>query len=975
MKRVKRLLSVMVSGLLLFQAVGAMAAQDKVGEETAEMNENVYFVDSQNGNDTGDGSIYNPWQSLEKINRTTFKPGDTILIKAGSVFNGQLVLNGSGSEAEPIIVDMYGDGPKPVICANGQYREALLIENVEYWEVNNLDLSNKGEETTQHRAGVRLCATGTGEVYDHIYLRNLYVHDVNGVQKKCDEEGCGIYIECVGREIKTGFNDIRIENNHVANIDRNGIAQYNQSPNRSTNVLVRNNLLENIGGDGIKIWGTDGALVEYNTIRGGQLRSGNASAGIWPFASTNVIMQYNEVSGLHGTMDGQAFDADFYTVNTVAQYNYSHDNDGGFMLFCSPGYSYSDGTVVRYNISQNDGSPGGSIMQFGGKATNTTVYNNVFYVPEHKSGFSFLKGGSWEGGGPSDNSFYNNVFYIEGALTKFGYAGENSFFSNNVFYGQHFEDEPEDKYKITENPRFVAAGGAGFGMDTAKAYMLLPTSPLIGKGAVIDETKLGNRESFVGKENVKEFDNYNTGKDFFGNSVDITKARDIGAHQYSNDTCVPSCSQPVITKVVNDRAGEVKVYFDAEEGKVYDIKYISVNDHISLPDEIKGVTASPAVIENLEEDAYLISISTGDSFESKQQYIEVDNVFLKDSFEENNNAWNEKSGKWTKAVPEAENSETINTWQDDFGNGDGNWNPTVKEDWEIIYSGGLNIYELKNASGGRSSFGNTIFKDFTAEVDMTPTQFMSKGCVSINLRENDKGGYMVLLAEGAVLLKKNGKDGQTQLAEALIETKVNRKRHIKVNLTGDEITVFADGKEVIKYKDSEHSIGWVSLGGWNASAYFENFKITGTSVLSENRGYIQAALSRAKSIYEMQSWDNYAFSVDVTPIAISRGGKVFEFIRVQENGDGYFAGFESDKIVAGVVKNGVMKTIDSVNMALDVNKTYELTFTALESNIAVKVNGEEKITFTDNTFEKGTVGLYTNKAKAAFDNVLVKGVK
>ena len=50
-------------------------------------------------------------------------------------------------------------------------------------------------------------------------------------------------------------------------------------------MVIRNNLLEDIGGDGIKIWGSNGALVEHNIIRGGRMRAQDAAAGIWPFDS------------------------------------------------------------------------------------------------------------------------------------------------------------------------------------------------------------------------------------------------------------------------------------------------------------------------------------------------------------------------------------------------------------------------------------------------------------------------------------------------------------------------------------------------------------------------------------------------------------------------------------------------------------------------------------------------------------------
>ena len=54
---------------------------------------------------------------------------------------------------------------------------------------------------------------------------------------------------------------------------------------------------------------------------------------------------------MKGQKDGQAFDSDGFCRNTVFQYNYSHDNDGGFMLICG---RENVGTTIRYNISQND---------------------------------------------------------------------------------------------------------------------------------------------------------------------------------------------------------------------------------------------------------------------------------------------------------------------------------------------------------------------------------------------------------------------------------------------------------------------------------------------------------------------------------------------------------------------------------------------------------------------------------------------
>lgn len=51
----------------------------------------------------------------------------------------------------------------------------------------------------------------------------------------------------------------------------------------------------------------------------------------------NYVIQYNEAYNtlkLPGNNDGQGFDADLYSTNTIIQYNYSHNNAGGGYFVC-----------------------------------------------------------------------------------------------------------------------------------------------------------------------------------------------------------------------------------------------------------------------------------------------------------------------------------------------------------------------------------------------------------------------------------------------------------------------------------------------------------------------------------------------------------------------------------------------------------------------------------------------------------------
>ncbi len=466
-----------------------------------------YFVDGKSGDDDRSGtSVGQAWKSLERVNANSFQPGDQLLFKAGSRFTGQLHPKGSGKmdgdKPVPITLGKYGDGPLPRIDGEGKFLDALLLRNVEFWEVSDLEITNLGTNREPWRTGVRVVTDGFGKMR-HIHLRNLYVHDVNGDLRK-EREGCGIYFESRGGN-QSHFDDLLIENCHLVHTDRNGICQRG-GRTRSLRVVIRGNLLEDIGGDGIKIWGSDGALVERNVIRGGRTRCDDYAAGIWPFDSDDTVIQFNEVSGIKGTKDGQGFDSDYRCRRSVFQYNYSHDNEGGFFLICAPGRSYNEDTVIRYNISQNDGLDSARIFHISG-AKNTRIYNNTIYVGP-KQNLPLLLFNDWDGGSARDTFFYNNIFYVDGrASYDFG-KSQNTAFENNVFYGTH-ENPPGDPKGSTNQPALLQPGSGRAGLESLTGYKLRDASASL-PGRIIPN---------------------NGGRDFFGNPVPTDRPPCVGAAQ------------------------------------------------------------------------------------------------------------------------------------------------------------------------------------------------------------------------------------------------------------------------------------------------------------------------------------------------------------------------------------------------------------------------------------------------------------
>lgn len=492
----------------------------------------TYYVDSTSGNDANSGTAADQaWGSLEHVNRKVFAAGDRVLFKAGSRFAGRLNPQGSGKDGAPVVVDSYGEGDKPLIEAAGRYNEALLIENQEYWEVNNLALTNTGATRTTFRFGVRVRAWDFGTMR-HIHLKNLFVRDVNGSLIKKDQgEGHGIVWENGGKTKPSRFDDLLIEGCRLLRTDRNGICGYSENSNRSNwfpslHVVIRNNLLEDIGGDGIKVWGCEGSLVEHNRLyRGGQ-RAPDYSAGIWPWSSDGTIIQFNEVSEFKGTRDGQAFDSDGNCRGTVFQYNYSHDNDGGFMLICSSGkwtlprMIPNTGTVVRYNISQNDRA---RTFHISGPVKDVQIYNNVFFIGKELDIPVFLFT-NWDGWSQAVLAA-NNVFYVEGKAryahgighnpdgtykdaASFGQS-RNNVFESNIYYGGHL-NPPADARAITGDPMLANPGTGRDGFSSLDGYKLKAGSPCIGAGKVMPQ---------------------NGGRDFWGGKVSDTKPPCIGAQE------------------------------------------------------------------------------------------------------------------------------------------------------------------------------------------------------------------------------------------------------------------------------------------------------------------------------------------------------------------------------------------------------------------------------------------------------------
>ena len=578
----KKLVSIICCLTLVLTAFSSLFSVSAVEGET-DTNDvgTTYYVSTLTGKDTNNGTSEDtPFYSLSKINEITLQPGDKVLLERGSVFDYQyLHLKGSGSAENPIIVGTYGDekAAKPVIDAKGQgiwyqdYGKALdnsqhvykgyvsstiLLYDVEYIEISGLEIVNDVSflnedyslRTKMNRTGVAVVAQNAGTI-DHIVLDDLYIHDVKGnvYDKHMNNGGIYFTVFMPEDEASTGipkYNDVTIQNCYVKDVSRWGIAlaytaYYNQfnaaeiddtvcQKYGATDVVIKNNYIESVGGDAITTMYCYQPLVEYNVADGvakeinadiySATSFGRVAAGIWPWKCKDAVFQYNEVFDTCYNGDAQAWDAD-WGDGTVYQYNYSHNNQGGAVMVCG---IQAINTVFRYNISYKDLT---CALDLPDNAPKAEFYNNVFYMAE---GVPFLRVADRNNGANQTGTAVvrNNIIYNSGAEKSENWSGKNSTakmtYSNNLYY-DYTNTPTSDANAVTADPLFWGAEAApttttGVVHDRAafEGFKISKDSPAIDAGVVIDGF---------------------TGTDFFGNEV--TGTPDIGAYEYQEGD-VPS---------------------------------------------------------------------------------------------------------------------------------------------------------------------------------------------------------------------------------------------------------------------------------------------------------------------------------------------------------------------------------------------------------------------------------------------------
>ncbi|MFC0623062.1 carboxypeptidase regulatory-like domain-containing protein [Kribbella deserti] len=514
-----------------------------------------YYVDAERGSDEAAGtSPTRPWRTLEKVNATTFSPGDRILLRSGRTWTGQLWPKGSGAPGRPIVVDRYGPGAKPAVHGRGQVAEAVRLFNQQHWEIRNLEISNANPLTggpgtnLRDLRGIEVSGDQGGRL-DHFRISGVDVHDVTGEVNWIGGDPAG---NAPGVTFKTGWdrskntggivfrgtvadpaapgaatvlNDIVIENSTVKRTSFAGITikqhtgstpgsvptGWGERANASdvrftphTNVVIRNNFIQQDGSDyacnGMYLTDVRGALVEGNVV----YRAG--TSGIEAYYADDVVIQHNEVYETQqkaGGADSNAIDPDKATTRIVVQYNFVHHNGDG-ILICQ--FSFGD-VVIRYNtIASNTRY---QIYLHSDRAANAQIYNNTIYS-DRSDHLVYGYGSSLQ----ARYELRNNIFYSTRAGASLT-TSPTIAYSNNLYAGA--ELAIPDTHPLRGDPLFAGAISGPYGTET--------TGPQLDRALAL---RPGSGSAAVGTGLAIEG---NGGRDYAGTTL-YRGLPDVGAFEY-----------------------------------------------------------------------------------------------------------------------------------------------------------------------------------------------------------------------------------------------------------------------------------------------------------------------------------------------------------------------------------------------------------------------------------------------------------
>lgn len=383
----------------------------------------TYYVDNcvVTGNDSNNGtSTSTPWLTVNKVNTSSFNPGDSVLFEKTCTWREQLQPPSAGSAGNPITIGSYGIGTNPIISGFNVMTGFTVVSGSVY--------SLSGVTT----APSVVAYNGSTLFYNHVgssitanqwdWASNVLYINVGNPSGGTVEVGQRNFAVDV---LNTGY--VTVNNLSMTGANRTAIYL---DTSAGYEIVQNNTVFNSLQGIGTSTNAGSNNLIQNNTVHD----TVEYGINLYTAAATNDTIQNNEIYNLGGKGGTSTNMQGIYArtgAGLLIQSNYIHDGgdsqcaDHGIYLDTTNGASGP--IIIRYNKIANWKADGIKVSN----SQYVNAYSNVIY------GFGYA-GMVVEVGSPSYVNLYNNVIANSNATNNsFGLwvtAGNYITFKNNIIY-------------------------------------------------------------------------------------------------------------------------------------------------------------------------------------------------------------------------------------------------------------------------------------------------------------------------------------------------------------------------------------------------------------------------------------------------------------------------------------------------------------------------------------------------------------
>lgn len=385
-----------------------------------------YYVATTGNDNTGNGSLASPWQTIKHAINKVGGPGVTINVRAGT-YHEHVLINKSGSASGGYFILRNYDYPIPATINGGTvligttgYAYGLVDvvganTNPSYITVDGFEIYNFTTTNDNFTpAGIHVEGAGT-----NIQLLNNYIHHIWNTGKASTYDGtCGIPSPQAFGLVVVGT----VGTSPLTNVTINGNTLTDLKTGCSESLTVNGNV--------------NGFTISHNTVHN------NSNIGIDAIGGEGVASGYQQYNGSPNDQarNGEISDNTVYTIHSNSL---GPNGPYGLSCYCANGI-YLDGsakiTVERntvYDVDLGIEVTGEGAAQ---NTTNNVVRDNLFF---YNSYVGISIGGQGTPGGSSNSAILNNTTWSNGVTASSSPLGEfatgtrltgTNLIENNIFY-------------------------------------------------------------------------------------------------------------------------------------------------------------------------------------------------------------------------------------------------------------------------------------------------------------------------------------------------------------------------------------------------------------------------------------------------------------------------------------------------------------------------------------------------------------